>query len=276
MTRSLLVAYDGSHGARVALQHAVDVASRCEGRIVLLTGTRATESDADLLQNGQPDPVALAQDLPDPDEDTAFALEMDETLNQATEICRELTVRCVACPAYGDVTAALIQRSSLSDLVFIGRDASPGPTAQVAPVRTARRVATGAYCPVIVTPRQYDPLRSAVAVCPATGAGARVLKSAVELAGLLQIKLEALVVAPDPRAVQRWAREVKRYIVDHGQDASVVVRTPPLAQQLATMLGGRQSPLVVVPRGGALAAMLRRDPLSDALETLGATVAVQP
>ncbi len=276
MIRSLLVAYDGSHGSRIALQHAVDVASRCEARIALLTGTKGAETDAELLQDGQVDPVMLAQDLPEPDEETALPSEMDEALSQAAELCRELTVRCVACPAYGDVTLALIHRSRLSDLVFIGRDALPGPTTHVASARTARRVAAGASCPVVVTPRQYETIRSTVAVCPPAEVGARVLKSAVELAAALQVKLEALLIAQDPKAVRRWAKEVKRYMVDHGQEASVTVRRPPLAQQLTSMLSDRQSPLVVVPRGGTLAAMLRRDPLSGALETLGATVVVQP
>lgn len=276
MIRSLLVAYDGSHGARVALQHAVDVASRCEARIALLTGTKSAEADADLLQDGQADPVALALDLPEADEEQALPSEMDESLSEAAELCRELTARCVACPVYGDVTLALLQRSRLSDLVFIGRDASPGPTTHVASARTARRVAAGASCPVVVTPRQYEPIRSAVAVCPPSESGARVLKTAAEVANVLQIRLEALIVAEQPNAVRRWTREVKRYMVDHGHTATAAVRTPPLAQQLASTLSDRQSPLVVVPRAGTLAAMLRRDPLSDALETLGATVAVQP
>jgi nucleotide-binding universal stress UspA family protein len=276
MIRSLLVAYDGSHGARVALQHAVDLASRCEGRIALLTGSKSAEADADLPSDGGPDPVALAQEPVEPGEELPLPTEMDEALSEALELCRELTVRCVASPAYGDVAPALVQRSRLSDLVFIGRDALAGPTTYVASARTARRVAAVAACPVVITPRQYEAIRSAVAICPASEPGGRVLKLATELAGVLQVKLEAVVVAQNPNAVRRWADGVKRYMVDHGQTASVLVRKPPLRQQLTTMLSDRQSPLVVVPRGWPLAAMLRRDPLSDALETLAATVALQP
>lgn len=276
MIRSLLVAYDGSHGARVALQHAVDFASRCEGRIVLLTGSRSGEPDADLPADGGPDPVALAQEPVEPGEELPLPSEMDEALSEAVELCRELTVRCVACPAYGDVVLALVQRSRLADLVFIGRDALAAPTSGVASARTARRAAAAAACPVVISPRQYETIRSAVAVCPASELGGRVLRSAAELAGILQVKLEALVVADNPNAARRWADEVRRYMVDHGQTASVLVRKPPLGQQLTTMLGDRQSPLVVVPRGRSLAALLRRDPLSEALQTLTATVAVQP
>jgi nucleotide-binding universal stress UspA family protein len=276
MIRSLLVAYDGSHGARVALQHAVDMASRCEGRIALLTGSKGTETDADLLPDSQPDPVVLAQDLPEPGDEPSLPSEMDEAAAEAADLCRELAVRCWASPAYGDVALALVQRSRLFDLVFVGRDASPSPSAVVTSARTARRVAAEGACPVVITPRQYETIRSAVAVCPHSELGGRVLKTAAELAGILQVKLEALVIDDDPNAVQRWSRDVKRYMVDHGHTAQVTVRRPTLGQQLTSMLGDRQSPLVVVPRGGLLPALLRRDPPSDALQTLAATVVVQP
>jgi nucleotide-binding universal stress UspA family protein len=276
MIRSILVAYDGSHGARIALQHAVDVASRCDARIALLTGSRSTDTDAELLPDERVDPTVLAQDLPEPDEEQARPTEVDEVLGEAVDLCRELTVRCVACPAHGDVTLALVQRSRLADLVFIGRDALAGSATYVASARTARRVAAGAACPVVVTPRQYETIRSALAVCPPGDAGARALKCATELAAILQVKLEVLAVAEVPHAARRWANEAKRYLVDHGHSSSVLVRKPPLAQQLAALLGDRLSPLIVVPRGRWLAAMLRRDPLSDALKTLGATVCVQP
>ena len=276
MIRSLLVAYDGSHGARVALQHAVDFASRCEGRIALLTGSKGAEADADLPTDGGPDPVALAQEPVEPGEELPLPTEMDEALSEAVELCRELTARCVASPAYGDIALALVQRSRLADLVFIGRDARAAAPSSSPSARTARRVAAAAACPVVITPRQYETTRSAIAICPASKLGGRVLRTGAELAGILQVKLEALVVAEDPGAVRRWAGGVKRYMVDHGQTASVLVRRAPLGQQLTTMLSDRQSPLVVVPRGRPLAAMLRRDPFSEALAALGATVVVQP
>ena len=75
MIRSLLVAYDGSHGARIALQHAVDFASRCEGRIALLTGSKGAEADADLPIDGGPDPVALAQEPIEPGEELPLPTE---------------------------------------------------------------------------------------------------------------------------------------------------------------------------------------------------------
>ena len=118
MIRSLLVAYDGSHGARVALQHAVDLASRCEGRIALLTGSKGTESDADLLPDGQPDPVALAQDLPEPEDEQSLPSETDEALAEVTDLCRELTVRCWACPV---AAATIIAKLRISIFMMFKR-----------------------------------------------------------------------------------------------------------------------------------------------------------
>ncbi len=267
MIKSLLVGYDGSLGSRVALQHAVDLAGRCEGRVLLLTAARGAEPEGAGFEDGGVDVVGLATRRLDSDE-SAKPQETDELLGGAFDICRDLTVRCHARPAYGDFAFALARASRLVDLVFIGRD--------VAAARTARRVASGAACPVMIAAREYEPLRSVLAVCPMTDGGGRALRSAAELASLLQVKLEALIVSEDVELAGRWTHEVKRYLVDHGHPSSVLVRKPPLGPHLDGLLTDRQSPLVVVPKGSPLSVLRRRDPLADALRTLHATIVFQP
>jgi nucleotide-binding universal stress UspA family protein len=276
MTKSLLVAYDGSHGARVALQHAVDLARRSEGRITLMTvGRSATDGRAPLADDAV-DPVALAAEAPGaPDEDAALA-DPDGSLSEAIEVCRELTVRCLARPTYGDLAGALARASCFSDLIFIGRDAAAEPGLSGQSARSARRVAMVARCPVVVTPRQYLPIRSVMSVCLSGGASACTLRAGSALASLLQVKLEALLIAAEQDAAAYATRELRRYLVDHGHSSEVSVRKPPARDALVTALTERVSPLVVVPRGSRWDWLLRQDALSGALEVLGATIVVTP
>jgi nucleotide-binding universal stress UspA family protein len=276
MIRSLLVAYDGSHGARVALQHAVDLARCCDGRVVLLTVSKTAPDEASLVGAKEIDPVALAAERPTETEEAAVSPDADAVLSEAVELCRELTVRCLARPAYGDLAPAIARASRFSDLAFIGRDAlaEPGSTGRSA--RSARRVALVARCPVVVTPRQYQPTRSVVAACPAEAARACTVRVAGELAWLLKVKLEALLVATEQEVAGPSARDLKRYLVDHGHSADVIVRKPPARDALVATVGDRQSPLVVVPRSGRWGTLMRRDWLSAALEILNATVVVVP
>ena len=277
MIRSLLVAYDGSHGARVALQHAVDVARRSEGRITLLTVGKSGAEETPPLGEGGVDPVALAAEAPTAEADeTVASTDADAVLGEAVELCRELTVRCLARPTYGDLPSALARASQFGDLVFIGRDALAEPGSPGRSARSARRVAMVAKCPVVVTPRQYQPIRSVVAACLSERASACTVRTGSELASLLQVKLEALFVASEQQAGAHAVRELKRYLVDHGHTADVIVRKPPAADALVAAAGDRQSPLVVVPRSGRWSALMRRDSLSAALEILGATVVVVP
>jgi len=275
MIKSLLVGYDGSLGSRVALQHAVDLAGRCEGRVLLLTAGRGTQPEGAAFEDGGVDVVGLATRRLDSDE-SAKPQETDELLGDAFDLCRELTVRCHARPAYGDFAFALSRASRLVDLVFIGRDVAGEPGRYDAAARTARRVASGAVCPVMIAAREYEPIRSVLAVCPMADGGGRALRTAAELASLLQVKLEALIVSEDVELAGRWTHEVKRYLVDHGHPSSVLVRKPPLGPHLDGLLTDRQSPLVVVPKGSPLSALRRRDPLADALRTLHATIVSQP
>jgi len=276
MTKSLLVAYDGSHGARVALQHAVDIARRSEGRITLLTVGRTATEERATPANGGVDPVALAAEAPpEPDPETVAA-EADAALSDAVELCRELTVRCLARPAYGDLPLALARASTFADLVFIGRDALAEPGTLRQSARSARRVAMTARCPVVVTPRQYQPIRSVVAACLPGRIGACAVRTGSGLASLLQVKLEALLVAAEQDAAAHAVRELKRYLVDHGHGSEVMVRRPPVGSAIVAAVGDRQSPLVVVPRSGRWTALLRQDGLSAALEVLGATIVVTP
>ncbi|HJN15000.1 MAG TPA: universal stress protein, partial [Armatimonadota bacterium] len=191
MIRSLLVAYDGSHGARVALQHSVDLASPSQARVVLLT-VGGAESDADGLAGNGVDLVALAEDAAS-DDSLATGNDPDQVVQEAVTVCRDLVVRCVARPAYGDVASALIAGSRLSDLVLVGRDAFESAGGADVAARTARRVAGHAESPVVVTPREYNPVRSVIAACPPSDVGARALRTAAELASILQLNVEALV-----------------------------------------------------------------------------------
>ncbi|MBM3499261.1 MAG: universal stress protein [Armatimonadetes bacterium] len=276
MMKSLLVAYDGSHGARVALQHAVDLARRSEGRITLMTVSRTPTDERAAVAESGVDPVALAAEGAREGEEDALAPDADGVLSDAVEVCRELTVRCLARPAYGDLPTALARASGFCDLIFIGRDAAAEPGVPGLSARSARRVAMAARCPVIVTPRQYQPVRSVVSVCLSGGTSACTLRAGSALAGLLQVKLDALLIAGEQDAAAHATRELKRYLVDHGHGAAVAVRKPPVRDALLAAIGDRQSPLVVVPRAGRWDALMRRDGLSAALEVLGATIVVTP
>jgi len=276
MIKSLLVAYDGSHGARVALQHAVDIARRSEGRITLVTVGRTATEDRAPLADGTVDPVALAAEAPRESEEEAPAGDADAALTDAVEVCRELTVRCLARPAYGDLPTALARASSFSDLIFIGRDAAAEPGSPRQSARSARRVAMMARCPVVITPRQYQPIRSVVAACMSGRAGACTMRVGSELASLLQVKLEALLIAAEQDAAAHALRELRRYLVDQGHSSEVIVRKSPERDALIASVGDRQSPLVVVPRSGRWDWLMRRDGLSAALEVLSATIVVTP
>jgi nucleotide-binding universal stress UspA family protein len=265
MIKSLLVAYDGSHGARVALQHAVDVARRSEGRITLVTVGRNGAEDRPPLDNGGVDPVALAAEAPSGAEEETVAAEADSTLSDAVEVCRELTVRCLARPAYGDLPSALARASGFTDLIFIGRDAVAEPGFARQSARSARRVAMVARCPVVITPRQYQPIRSVVATCLSGRATACTMRIGSELASLLQARLDAVLIADEDDTAGYALRELKRYLVDHGHTSHVAVRKPPAADAVVATIGDRQSPLVVVPRSGRWDWLRQRDALAAAL-----------
>jgi nucleotide-binding universal stress UspA family protein len=275
MIKSLLVAWDGSHGSRVALQHAVELARRTEGRIVLLTVGSAPADEAELLNGGGADPLELAAETPVSPEGVAPP-ETDAALGQALEVCRELTVRCLARPAYGEVPTALATASRFSDLLLIGRDAPADPAAGTRSARTARRLAGLARCPVLITPRQYQPLRSVLAVCPLGMPDVRCVRVASELAQLCQARLGVVVVAREHEATTHTLRDLKRYLVDRGQGVEVTVRKPPATEQIAAAAGDRQSPLIVVPRSRRWAGLTGQDYLGGALQILGASVVVVP
>lgn len=276
MIKSLVVAYDGSQGAGIALQHAVDVAKRSEGRITLLTVSRTADNEAAALYEPIVDPAALASEPSHPDSEPAVEWDTDAVLGDAVELCRKLTVRCVARPAHGDLAAALLRASRFADLVFIGRDALAQPALPGRSARSARSVAAQAWCPVVVTPRQYQPVRSVVAACLIERPLASTVRTGSELAHLLQVKLETLLVGSDDERALPVARSLKRYLGDHGHSPEVIVRRPPARDALVAVIADRSSPLVIVPRSGWATRLLRRDTLSAALEILNATIIVVP
>jgi nucleotide-binding universal stress UspA family protein len=275
MVKSLLVAYDGSHGSRVALQLAVDLARQCEGRITLLTVSQNPQPEAAGLADSGDDVVGLASRELGTD-DNAPPPDDGQLPSEAYDLCRDLPVRCRAQPASGDLAFAAVRASRLADLLLVGRDVAGGAGRLAASARTGRRVAGTASCPVAITPREYEPIRSALAVCPMSDVGARSLRTAAELAALLQVKLDVLVVAQNVDLAGRWTGEVRRYLVDHGRAHQVIVRRPPLGAHLDAALTDRQGPLVVLPRDSWLTTARGRDALTDALRALSATIVVQP
>lgn len=250
MIRNIVVGYDDTRCAQVAVEQAVDIAEVTDGRVHLVL---ITEQMAPLWELGPANPEAppVVREYESP-EDRWAADELDQStaarIEAATTVCEKVGVPHTVTRLYGHPTDRLVRRGWLADLMVIGR----GPGAcrtepgKLGPI--ARQVLLRTVTPTLLCDIDHVPLTRALLLYEQSEAGGRALARAGELCSLMNMELDVIVAHPDRRAGEKVLGEagfaLRSFHVDG--DSAVFAGTPADAVRSEATIG--KAGLVIMPQ----------------------------
>ncbi len=266
MIKNILVGYDDSRPAQVALAQAIDLAEATSGRVRLLV-VRTEEGAA-------PEPELAAE--PGIVEMVDLGLDDEELATEsagAPPFVEQARTRLAAAGLGGSIrvasswqpAACLREEADLADLLVVGRSKahSGGKVG-----RTTRDLLKSHLpCPLLICASQYLPITSILLVYWPGQPGGRAVSLAGELAATLNIDLDTIVTAPGRRAPRRERARVASALLAYHTEGEVVATTEDPNQAVLTA-GLQYNPsLLVIPETSLLRWPWQLAPLySSALE----------
>ena len=257
MIRNIVVAYDDTRTAQVAVEQAVDIAEATAGRIHLTVVAHQTAPPVEL---GAPtDLTGLAGPLPPPampeyasPEDRLSQDELDRNAYDeaitAVEQCEKAGVAHTVSRLYGSPADRLVRRGMLADLLVVGRGAA-GFKADGARLGTmARQVLLRSVTPTLLCEVDYVPLREGLVLYEPTEAGGRALARAGEFCSYLNMSLTVVAAHPDRRSGEKTLREACAALRSYHLDGECVSFPGSAADALQTEASQRKAGLVVMPQ----------------------------
>lgn len=213
MIKNILLGYNGSRGAQVALSQAVDLARPAKARLHVTTieplpagdsqVALHTEAYTDGMGAAPAEPVPLAApEEPQP----APAAELEDI----AEICRREEVFCTFNHHYGDPAQRLLQLARVANLLVVARRDEPRPGQAHAAGRTARHLAAHPVIPTLFAGREHLPVKSATLLYEPRAGGGRALTLAGEICMLLNISLHVMSL-PSAEVSAEAAEEEARF-----------------------------------------------------------------
>ena len=279
MVRNILVGYDGTRPADVAVAQAIALAELAGGRIHLANVMPVTEDAGQEVGEAESDLATLA--LGQSERETRDEIPDDGlqpvTVEEIHRRCQDLHIVCEDEQLFGRHPGIrLLRRSWLAELLVIGRgrerrSGQPGPNATF--------LLTELVAPTLVAARQYVELRTVLMPYKLSGDGGRGLSFAAQLCQVLNAQLEVLICEPRRTEAHEARAAVERFLRAYHVESStdVALAAPHEAVQSAAL--ERASSLVIVPGAHKRNYVLpwqRNETLWRALEVPGAAVLAYP
>jgi nucleotide-binding universal stress UspA family protein len=257
MIRNIVVAYDDTRTAQVAVEQAVDIAEATAGRIHLTVVAHQTAPAVDLSATGDmtglggpPPPPAIPEYTSPEDRLTQDELDRsayDEAFS-AVEQCEKAGVAHTVSRLYGSPADRLVRRGMLADLLVVGRGAA-GFKADGPRLGTmARQVLLRSVTPTMLCDVDYVPLREGLVLYEPTEAGGRALARAGEFCSYLNMSLTVVAAQPERRAGERALREACAALRSYHVDADCVAFAGSAADAVSAEAMQRKAGLVVMPQ----------------------------
>jgi nucleotide-binding universal stress UspA family protein len=279
MVRNILVGYDGTRPADVAVAQAIALAELAGGRIHLANVMPVTEDAGQEVGEAESDLATLA--LGQSERETRDEIPDDGlqpvTVEEIHRRCQDLHIVCEDEQLFGRHPGIrLLRRSWLAELLVIGRgrerrSGQPGPNATF--------LLTELVAPTLVAARQYVELRTVLMPYKLSVDGGRGLSFAAQLCQVLNAQLEVLICEPRRTEAHEARAAVERFLRAYHVESStdVALAAPHEAVQSAAL--ERASSLVIVPGAHKRNYVLpwqRNETLWRALEVPGAAVLAYP
>jgi len=266
MIKNILVGYDESHPAQVALAQAIDLAEATSGRVRLLV-VRIEEGPAPQPELAAEPGIVEMVDLGLDDE------ELEAESAGAPPFVDQARTKLVAADVGGSIrmvnggqpATRLREEADLADLLVVGRSRahSGGEVG-----RTTRNLLKSHLpCPLLICASQYLPIASLLLIYCQGQAGGRAVSLAGELSSTLNIDLNTVVTAPGRRAPRRERAQVESALLAYHTEGEVAATTEDPSQAVLTA-GLQYNPsLLVIPEPSLLRWPWQLAPLySSALE----------
>ncbi len=266
MIKNILVGYDHSRPAQVALAQAIDLAEATSGRVRLVV-VRTEEGPAPqpelAADPGIADMVNVGLDDEEMETESAGAPPFVEQAR--TKLAAAGTTGSIQVANSGQPAACLREEADLANLLVVGRGRAHSG-GQVG--RTTRNLLKGHLpCPLLICTNQYLPITSMLLIYWPGPPGGRAVSLAAELAATLNIDLDTVVTAPGHRAPRQERARVASALLGYHTEGEVVATTE--ASEQAVLTAGLQynPSLLVIPEPSLLRWPWQLAPLySSALE----------
>ncbi len=249
MIKNILVGYDNSRSARVALAQAIDLAEAFGGRVhLLVVGTEEGPPPEPELAP-EPGIVEMAELGEEAEElETAgpvvplFVEEARLKLHQA-HVAGGIRITSDARPA-----VRLREESHLADLVVVGRGDKRHSSSGQGGRNTRQLLQRRLLRPVLVCSSEYIAPESILLVYQSSDAGGRAVSVAGELATTFNVGLDVVVTARRRHAAERRRDQVESALLVYHTEGEVVSSATTPTEALLTEGLERNPSVVVIPQ----------------------------
>lgn len=248
MIKNIVVGYDGSPPAQVALEQALDLAEAGLARIHLVAAIEEFGSDSEEDMLTRPDVLDIldaANDLGQ--EPSGERTTVPGYLEQARLRCQEAHISCTVSVGHQRAAGYLREYSWLADLLVVGRYSRRQLKAGKIG-RSAQQLLQTAQRPTLVCAQEYIGVTSLVVVYEQSAVGGRTLAMAGELGTKLNIPLDILVAGHGRQTLRRWLAAARSTVQAYGVESNLESSTAPVSQALTTLALDRSPGIVVLPQ----------------------------
>ncbi len=249
MIKNILVGYDNSRSAQVALAQAIDLAEAFNGRVhLLVVGTEEGPPPEPELPT-EPSIVEIA-------ELGEEAEELEPESRVVPQFVEEARLKLQQAHVGGSIrtisgarpAVRLGEESHLADLVVVGRGGKPhSGSGQVG--RNTRQLLQGRLLrPVLVCSSEYIAPESILLVYQSSHAGGRAVSVAGELASTFNVDLDVVVIGPKRHAAERRRDRVESALLAYHTEGEVISSLTAPGQALLTEGLQRNPSVVVIPQ----------------------------
>ncbi len=249
MIKNILVGYDNSRSAQVALAQAIDLAEACAGRVHLLVVDTEEGLAPEPELPAEPTLVEMAEPVEDAEEFETesrvvpqFVEEARLKLHQA-HVAGSIRITSGIRPAI-----RLREESSLADLVVVGRGGRRGGGGGLAGRTTRRRLQARLRCPTLICASEYIEPKSILLLYEFSPAGGRAVSVAGELSATLNIDLDVVVTANKRYSAERLGKRVASALLAHHAEGEIISSVSNPAEALLTAGLDRDPSIVVIPQ----------------------------
>ncbi len=247
MIKNILVGYDDSRPAQVALAQAIDLAKATSGRVGLVV-VRTDEGPAPEPElAAEPDIVEMVDVGVDQEELGTESASTPPFVDQArTKLIAADVGGTIRVVNGGQPATGLREEAGLADMLVVGRSRVHGG-GQIG--RTIHRLLKSPLpCPLLICASQYLPITSLLLVYWSGQGGGRAVSLAGELAATLNINLNTVVSGHGRRPPRRERMRVESALLAYHTEGEVIATTEDPTEAVLTAGLQYNSPLLIIPQ----------------------------
>jgi len=246
MIRNILLGYNASRGADVALSQAADIASAVKARIHVARIERMA-ADARIQLTGEVLADSSSPSFSGLNGATETVEEPSDVVDQVLEKCRREQVFCTFGEYYGDPATRLMELSRTAELLVVGQRDEPRHSRAHPLGRVARQLAMRASTPLLFTGHEHLPLNSAALLYEPRIAGGHALTMAGGICSAFNINLDVLCVGHGEVDAAQAEQEAKFALRAWHVEGEFVRSTVPALEAIRNLALTHSNPLIIVP-----------------------------